>query len=423
MNHRIIIAGVVGAALVGGGVFWAVGHPSQPPVTYTTTPADRGELTAKVSATGTVSALVQVEVGSQASGRVADVLVDYNSPVRKGQVLARLDPSLQQASLAQAQANDASAESNLTRARVEARRTRQQLERTRQMFARQLIARADLDAAQADFDAASAQVAAAEASVAQARAQVNTAQTNLKYVTIVSPVDGIVISRSVDPGQTVAASLQAPTLFVIAQDLHKAQVKASVSEADVGKLKPGMPATFTVAAFPNEQFEGKVRQVRNAATVTQNVVTYDALIDVNNPKLELRPGMTANVTFVWADREDALRVPNAALRFTPTFDRASRPGGTNGQARQNGQGGSADEAAPRRERLGSDPTRRRVWILKDGKPERVRVRVGISDGSFTEITGGELKEGDQVITDASNAGSGSGGNNRSGNRRNRPPRF
>jgi HlyD family secretion protein len=239
-----------------------------------------------------------------------------------------------------------------------------------------------------------------------------------------------VISRSVDVGQTVAASLQAPELFKIAQDLRKEQVDASVSEADVGKLKPGMATEFTVSAYPNETFRGRVRQVRNAATTTQNVVTYDAVIDVDNPELKLKPGMTANVTFVWADRPDALRVPNAALRFTPPAsafgDRQGRhrrgqaSGEASGAASANAEGSAGGSVAdggdrPARERI-VDPTRKRVWVLQEGKPRPVRVRVGISDGAYTEVVGGKLNAGDAVITDSSEgSGSGSGsGSGRSG---------
>jgi HlyD family secretion protein len=431
MNKRVIGIGLLGVALAGGGAYWFSQAKQAPAVTYTTTPAERGRLQSKVTATGAISALVTVQVGSQVSGRVSQLNVDFNSPVKKGQVLARLDPQLFQANLAQAQANLVSAQSALTRARIEAERTGRALARARQLFDRQLIARADLDTAQADADSARAQVASAGAGVEQARAGVNQSRLNLTYTTILSPIDGTVISRAVDVGQTVAASLQSPVLFEIAQDLRKEQVNAKVSEADVGKLKPGMKAEFTVAAFPTEKFTGTVRQVRNAAKTEQNVVTYDAIIDVNNPDLKLKPGMTANVTFVYADRPDALRVPNAALRFTPPAEalaerrrgqdgdvpgpgRAGRPGAQPAAAAE----GDA-EARPRRERLTSDPTRRRVWILQDGKPRPVRVTIGISDGSHTEIVSGDLKDGDAVITESSAPGA----TPAPGGRRTRMPRF
>lgn len=437
MNKRTIGIGLLGVALVAGGAVWYQRANQAPAISYTTTPADRGRLQSKVTATGAISALVTVQVGSQVSGRLSQVLVDFNSSVKKGQVIARLEPQLFEAELARARANQVSAESSLTRARIEAAQTARALDRARQLFDRQLIARADLDTAQAAADSARASVSAAHAGVAQAGAQVNQARLNLAYTTIVSPIDGTVIKRAVDVGQTVAASMQAPVLFEIAQDLRKEQVNAKISEADVGKLKPGMPAEFTVAAFPTERFKGKVRQVRNAATTEQNVVTYDAVIDVANPELKLKPGMTANVTFIYADRPDALRVPNAALRFTPPAEAlAERRGARNGEGpgggrRANAQGAenastAEDGEAPRlrRERL-SDPTRRRAWVLKDGKPVPVRVTIGISDGSFTEVVAGELKEGDAVITDVAGgtpAGAQGGRSGRAGGGNMRPPR-
>jgi HlyD family secretion protein len=422
-----------------GGAYWYTQYGRKPDVTYQTAPVEKKHVEAKVTATGAISALVTVQVGSQVSGRIASLGADYNSQVHKGQVLAKLDPQLFQASLEQARANDLSARSNLVRNQALAWNADQQLKRARQLWARQLIAKADLDTAQANADSARAQVLASQASVDQAAAQLNTAKVNLGYTTIVSPIDGVVISRSVDVGQTVAASLQAPTLFVIAQDLKKEQVDAAVAEADVGKLKPGMRADFTVAAYPNDKFTGKVRQVRNAATTTQNVVTYDAVIDVDNPQLKLKPGMTANVTFTYAESDDALTVPNAALRFKPpqavldalqakrdaAASGASEPGAseaagehgasgagaTNGQAggqgwqgRNGGNGGQGWQGrAGGQGRTGgrNAPERKTVWVLKDGKPTQVRVRTGISDGSTTVIMGGRLQEGDNVIVDSS----------------------
>jgi HlyD family secretion protein len=238
---------------------------------------------------------------------------------------------------------------------------------------------------------------------------------NLQYTDIISPTNGVVISRSVDVGQTVAASLQAPTLFVIAEDLAKMQVDTSVAEADVGRLRDGMDATFTVDAYPAETFRGRVRQIRNAPQTVQNVVTYDAVIDVDNPDLKLRPGMTANVTFVYAEKEDVLRIPNAALRFRPPpgmLPTAGRPGGASGvvPAAAASPGAAAERPAPaqggfgsgRREGRTADRTdRRTVWVLRDGKPEPVPMRTGISDGTATEVREGALAAGDRVVTDVS----------------------
>jgi HlyD family secretion protein len=391
----------IGATCLGlagvAGLWWGrAGGDARP--AYTTAAVERGPIEAKVSAAGVVSALVTVQVGSQVSGRIAELLVDFNDTVRKGQVLARLDPRLFEAELARAVASEVSARSALARARIDAEQAARQLSRSQTLWGRRLIARADLDAAQASADATRSQVDAARAQVAQAGAQAAQARLNLAYTTIASPIDGTVIARSVDVGQTVAASLQAPTLFQIAQDLRKAQVLAAISEADVGKIRAGMPAEFTVAAYPGEPFVGKVRQVRNAARTEQNVVTYDAVIDVDNPRLQLRPGMTANVAFTWAAHRDALRVPNAALRFTPA-----------------GEGRAEGAEKVRRQKLSEDPTQRRVWVLRGGEPVAVPVQTGITDGSSTAIVKGELQAGDAVVTEAAGAaGGGAGRPGRSG---------
>ncbi|MEB3197898.1 MAG: efflux RND transporter periplasmic adaptor subunit [Candidatus Sericytochromatia bacterium] len=378
---------------VGGAVgLWWTQAGGAPRPSYTTAIAERGPIEAKVSAAGTVSALVTVQVGSQVSGRIANLYVDFNDTVRKGQTLARLDPRLFEAELARAEASEVSARSALARARIDAEQAARQLARSETLWGRRLIARADLDAAQASADVTRAQVEAARAQVSQAGAQAAQARLNLAYTTIASPIDGTVIARSVDVGQTVAASLQAPTLFQIAQDLRKAQVLAAISEADVGKIRAGMPAEFTVAAYPGEPFLGKVRQLRNAARTEQNVVTYDAVIDVDNAAFKLRPGMTANVAFTWAAQKEALRVPNAALRFSPAGE-------------ERGEGG----VRPRRQKLSEDPTRRRVWVLRGGEPVAVPVQTGITDGSQTEIVSGDLQAGDAVVTEAAGDGAAGGG--------------
>jgi HlyD family secretion protein len=267
--------------------------------------------------------------------------------------------------------------------------------------------------------------------VAQAAAALHQAEVNLAYTNIVSPINGTVISRNVDVGQTVAASLSAPTVFVIAEDLKKMQVDTSVAEADVGKLRDGMEATFTVDAYPGRRFKGVVRQIRNAAQTVQNVVTYDAVVDVSNPDLALRPGMTANVTFVHADRQDALRVPNAALRFRPPADLESPRGGAkearNGPAAAETPGGAGagraqgpgPGAGRRAEGAGEPSDRRTVWVLRSLKPEPVRIRTGVSDGSLTEVVEGDLREGDAAVTDVS-GGDAKGG---AGGPRGGPPRM
>jgi len=316
--------------------------------------------------------------------------------VKKGEVIARIDPQLFSAALEQGRANAAAAQGDLAKVKVQAAEAARQYARTKSLAERKLVADAELDTAQANAEIASASVAAASGRVAQAQASLHQAQVNLDYTTITSPIDGVVISRSVDVGQTVAASLQAPTLFVIAEDLRKMQVDTSVAEADIGKLRDGMSAMFTVDAYPQQRFTGQVRQIRNAAQTVQNVITYDAVIDVANPELKLKPGMTANVTFVHAEKAEVLVVPNAALRFRPTpemLGSATAAGGAGGRPSAGGApyGHGGHDAAF------SD--QRTVWVLRGGKPVAVEFKVGLTDGSRSEVSSGALREGDVVITD------------------------
>ena len=385
---------------------WKWTRSDEKAVQYQTFTVDRGPIVAKVTASGTLSALVTVQVGSQVSGRISQILVDYNSVVKKGQIIARLDPQLLTATLEQARANYESAQADLLKAKVQAKDFERQLARQNSLHERNLVAQADFDTAQANFDSGTASVASAQGRLAQTRAALHQAQVNLDYATIESPIDGVVISRAVDVGQTVTASLQTPTLFVIAEDLRKMQVDTSVAEADVGKLESGMHAYFMVDAYPSERFEGIVRQIRNAATTVQNVVTYDAVIDVLNPELKLRPGMTANVTFVYANQDDALRTANAALRFKPSAELLAP--GSGDAAGMNKRGPANKTAAPKRAAPSLTSTARRhevsndgrtLWVLRDHKPHPVTVKLGITDGTHTQIVEGGLNEGDQVITD------------------------
>jgi len=372
---------------------------------FETATVDRGRVVSRVTASGTLSAIVTVQVGSQVSGRLQRIFVDYNSAVRKNQLVAQLDPALFEAAYEQAKANHVAALGNLAKAEAQARDADRQLARSQSLASGELIAQADLDTAQANADAAHATVTASKGSVEQAQAALHQAQINLAYTRIHSPTDGVVISRNVDVGQTVAASLQAPTLFVIAEDLRKMQVDTSVAEADIGRLKDGMPASFTVDAYPGETFRGTVRQIRSAPQTLQNVVTYDAVIDIDNGALKLKPGMTANVTFVAAERPDVLRLPNAALRFRPSAEvlalagvpaeRASGGGGRRDGGPRAGDGGGRTATGI--------PGSRRVFILAEGRPHAVTIKTGISDGSLTEIVEGPLHEGDQVVTDVAAA--------------------
>ena len=278
----------------------------------------RGPIVSAVSASGTLEAVETVQVGTQVSGTVTNLYADFNSIVRKGQILARLDPSLIQAEIERSRANLAGAEADMERVRVTLNDAETKLQRARELSARDLLARSDLDAAELARKTADAQLRASAAQVTQARAALELSQVNLGKTVIASPIDGIVISRAVDVGQTVAASLQAPTLYTIAADLGQMQLKASIDESDLGNIKDGQPVTFTVDAYPTDVFRGVVKQVRLNPVVEQNVVTYAAMISAPNPELKLKPGMTATVTVEVARRSNALRVPAAALRFKPS---------------------------------------------------------------------------------------------------------
>lgn len=331
----------------------------------------RGDITTAVTATGTVNAVTSVNVGTQVSGRITTLFADYNSPVTKGQVIALIDPSLLQAQVDQAQANLANARANLEKAQATETDARRTWDRYKNLFGRDLAARSQMDAAETAYLTAHASTLAAKTQVDQTSAALRLAGTNLYYTKILSPVDGVVISRSVDVGQTVAASFQTPTLFVIAADLTKMQIDTTVDEADISTVKVGQDVEFTVDAYPDETFKGRVFQVRNAAVTVQNVVTYDVVVTVDNRDLKLKPGMTADVSIITSQARNVLRVPNAALRFKPAAK------------------GPAAAAAAR----GSA-----VWVEENGQPKRVPVKIGSSDGTFTELVAGDLKEGQPVIT-------------------------
>ncbi len=332
----------------------------------------RGNIEMAVTATGTVNPVTTVLVGTQVSGTIKNIYVDFNSPVKKGQLIARIDPALFEAQVNQAKANFLSAKANLEKAGatlVDAKRT---MDRNKELFSKNLVARSDLDTAETNYETANASVSAAKSQVAQAEAALNLAETNLRYTKIVSPVDGIVISRNVDVGQTVAASFQTPTLFTIAQDLTKMQIDTNVDEADIGKVIVGQDVEFTVDAYPDITFKGKVWQVRNAPITVQNVVTYDVVIIVGNPEFKLKPGMTANVSIIISTKKDVLKIPNAALRFKPAEKSKTA-------AQQKGSG---------------------VWILEQGNPKRVPISIGISDGNYTELVSGWIKEGQELIVES-----------------------
>lgn len=353
MTRRIVVVSLLlAAAGIAAGAYYATRDPEQPQVI--TAAVTRGDVVEAVSATGTLEAVTTVQVGTQVSGTIQSLHADYNSIVRKGQVIARLDPSLFQTQIDQQRANLVRSEAEVERLRVQVDDARTKLARAQELSARNLIPASELESAQVTVRAAQAQLQSAQAQVTQSRASLNQADVNLQHTVIAAPIDGIVISRNVDVGQTVAASMQAPTLFVLAADLTKMKVNANIDEADVGRIRPGQHVSFRVDAYPADEFEGSVSQIRLQPLTVQNVVTYATVIDVPNPDLRLKPGMTANVQVQIARRTNVLRVPNMALRFRPTtdmfaalgqepppeFNRAGRPASGGGPARQPDGGGA-----------------------------------------------------------------------------------
>ncbi len=343
---------------------------------FTTQKVSRGDIRAAVTATGTVNAVTTVLVGTQVSGTIKGLYVDFNSRVKRGQLLAQIDPATFEGQVQQARANLAAAEANVEKAKAALLDARRVLERNKALFERKLIAKSDLDTSETNELAAAAQQSAAAAQVEQTKAALKIAATNLDYTRIVSPVDGLVISRNVDVGQTVAASFQTPTLFNIAQDLSKMQIDTSVDEADIGRIRRGQPVEFYVDAYPEKILKGQVSVIRNAPITVQNVVTYDVVVLVENREMILKPGMTANVSIITAMHNNVLVVPNAALRFRPAGK------GPTGKSKVSERKGPV------------------VWVLREKQPRRMRVVVGISDGNNTEVASDELKEGDEVIVAA-----------------------
>jgi HlyD family secretion protein len=350
----------------------------------------RGSILTVISATGTLEAVDTVLVGTQVSGAIQSLGADFNSIVKKGQVLARLDPSLIQAEIERAKANLLGAEADVERLNVLLKDAETKVGRAKELAARQLIATSDLDAAELTRRTSEAQVKSAAAQVTQSRAALSQAQVNLQKTVIVSPIDGIVISRSVDVGQTVAASLQAPTLYTIAADLSQMQLKASIDESDLGSIRDGQVVTFHVDAYPNDVFHGKVQQVRLNPVIESNVVTYAAIISAPNAELKLKPGMTATVSVEVTRRDDVLRVPNAALRFKPTSSVLAALGQPQADVGRKSTGGAPSATSGK---IATPSAQETVWIYEAEHLRPVQVTVGAADGSFTEIVDGNVQEG------------------------------
>ena len=351
-------------ALVIGGV--SLVNINSNRITYHTQKLSKCTITEVVEASGTINPVNIVSVGSTVSGLMKEIYVDFNSEVKKGQLLAQIDPANFQASVDQNRAQINNAQANLARLNAELSMAEKTYTRYKNLYAKNFIARSELDQAESDYLAKKASIGAQRASIAQAQANYKTAVTNLGYTKIIAPVDGTIISRDINVGQPVAASFQAPELFKIAQDLTKMQIEVNVSEADIGRVKEGQDAEFNLDGYPDTTFKGIVTQVRLDSTTTSNVVTYTVIVSVDNEDLTLKPGMTANVSIITKESTDVMCAPNVALKFTPQ---------TNGQKYKN----------------------RGIWILKNGKPKRVDIETGASDETNVEVVSKELKLGDNVI--------------------------
>src|SRR6184192_1517598 len=444
LKRHWLIAGLVVVAIA---VFAAFQFKGADKAQYFTVKVDRGDIRQVVEATGTINAVTTVQVGSQVSGTISRLFADFNSKVKKGQLIAQIEPSLfegtllqAKADLANARANLLTAKANLEKAQATALQTKADYARTVDLTKEGVMSPQQLDMAKANYDSAVAAVSAAQAQVTQAEAQVQqkqaavtVAQTNLNYTTIHAPIDGTVIARNVDVGQTVAASLQDPTLFTIAQDLTKMQVYASTDESDVGMIRTGQMVTFKVDAFPKDTFSGRVSQVRLNATTVQNVVTYNTIIDFDNPELKLFPGMTAYITIPVATANNVVRVANGALRYKPDLSAeqiralyqkygltrqaagGSGPAGSGKQFRNRGEGtpGGGPGAAGAGQQHVARADVAVVWKLRADKTlEPVRIRTGITDHTVTEVAQtliGELNEGDELVTGAMSGGASAGG--------------
>jgi HlyD family secretion protein len=380
---------------------WMRADESQMPV-YKTLPVEKGDLVVTVTATGNLEPINQVDVGSELSGIVETVEVDFNDPVHVGQVLATLDTDRLEAQVLESRASLRSAEAKVRDAEATLAEKSLSLDRVRELVRKELTARSELDAAEAAFQRAQADVMGAMAQVAQVEAALNARQTDLGKAVIRSPISGVVLDRAVEPGQTVAASLQAPVLFTLAEDLKQMELHVAVDEADIGCVSVGQSAIFIVDAHPGRHFPARITQIRYASETVEGVVTYEALLHVDNNELLLRPGMTATAEIVVETVEDAVLVPNAALRF-------ELPHGTQGTAKRSG-GGILGAILPRRPPTdrkrpsSSDPVGQKVWMLSGDGPVAVTVTTGVTDGQMSEVVAGDLEPGLAVVVDVESGG-------------------
>ena len=397
------------AAGIAWGVWYGFFRDEGTEYVYRTQPVTRGSISATVSATGSVNPVEMVDVGTQVSGTIKEIYVDYNSRVTKGQLIAMLDTDMLQSRIEEAKAALALAQARTTSAKASVADADRTFKRNKELWGRDLIARSELDAAETKLSLARASLAENNAQVVQAKASLKQAETSLGYARIVSPVDGVVIARKVDVGQTVAASLQTPTLFSIARDLTRMQIEASVDEADIGRIAEGQKAICRFDAWPDTTFEGTVTQVRLKSTVVSNVVTYTVIIRVDNSELKLKPSMTANVTIVTEEKKDVLRVPAAALRFTPPNDVLAALSAASGAEQEERGSGSIMGLPPMRRRNGNrsdDEDEPVVWVVEGGKiVGSVPVgEQGISDRTWVEVSDTQLKEGQELAVAFSTAG-------------------
>ena len=421
---KIIIALVIIAAIGAGAWFFFLGGGSNGIAGYKTVKVDKGTVIKTVSSSGVVQPLQQVQVGTQVNGPIKKLYVDFNARVKEGDLIAQIDPAPYEARVTQDKASLTSSIANVKRVEANLKQAQKELERSRELAKRELISQSELDTAVASYDSLLAQLDVAKAGVEQSQATLNNSQINLGYTTIKSPINGIVISRSVDEGQTVVASFSAATLFVIANNLTKVQIQASVAESDIGKISLKQLVRFTVDAYPDNKFVGRVEQIRLSPTTVSNVVTYTIIINADNPEEKLLPGMTATLSFEVETSENALRVPNAALRFVPSEEEMAKvkipaedtaaaipsdSAALSGTAQANGapvtpearNGERRGRSGMSRNKSGNNKeaqVKKQIWVLDNGKLKPVSIVIGITDGSFTEVLKGDIAEGQEVVT-------------------------